>query len=221
MDFLGDYVAEFGRGPDKKPRKRRARRFDRPVRMKYVPPNPNAIAPAGFRQGASWKSNPRQAPKSKPVREVTRKRRVTRKSIGNWLGNPIDKARAPFGGKDYGSTSVKPGGWSGSAGNRLRQTRAAAGNVARTRGGKIGIGLAIAGGAIGAGRAMSRRRSERGRTPNAYANNPYYRTPVDRNIRRAELGTRSIRNAASGLRAGSDVSREIRSWAKTIRELTP
>lgn len=72
-------------------------------------------------------------------------------------------------------------------------------------------------------RPRRRRRSPQeanvSRRDRAYSGNPYYATKVDRNIRRTEMGTRSIRNAASGIRASSDVSREVRNWLKTIREI--
>ncbi|MGB3201534.1 MAG: hypothetical protein WBA99_11555 [Nodosilinea sp.] len=50
----------------------------------------------------------------------------------------------------------------------------------------------------------------------AYESNPYYATKLDRNIRRAELGTRSIRNSASGLRAVSNLSSEVRRWSRLV-----
>ena len=53
----------------------------------------------------------------------------------------------------------------------------------------------------------------------AYSGNPYYGTKVDRNIRRTEMGTRAVRNLASGDRAASDVSREFRSWKKYLDQL--
>ncbi len=159
MQFMGDYTAEFGRGPDKRPRKRR----------------------------------------------------ISREGIGRFLGNPLDKAKA-----GYKSVSIKPGGAAGSIGNRLRQTAAAASNLSRTRGGKIGAVTTIASGLAGAGYISRRRKRRPDKTPNAYANNPYYRTPLDRNIRRTEMSTRSIRNLASGARAASDVSREIRSWRRAL-----
>jgi len=60
----------------------------------------------------------------------------------------------------------------------------------------------------------------RARRERAYSSNPYYGTKTARNPRRAELGTRSIRNTASGVRAVSNISGELRSWIRLASSLS-
>lgn len=68
-------------------------------------------------------------------------------------------------------------------------------------------------------RKTARQRNE-DRWQRASAGNPYYGTKADRNIRRAELSTRSVRNVASGGRALSNISREVRSWLRLTSSLS-
>jgi hypothetical protein len=86
---------------------------------------------------------------------------VGRKSqqFGDWMGNPINKAKAAYDSNAIGAnvpySNLKSKksviGSTGSMGNRARQTAEAARNVLGTTGGKVGLGLAGAGLVGGAG----------------------------------------------------------------------
>jgi|LakMenEpi03Aug12_release.lakeMendotaPanAssembly.Ray.scaffolds.fasta_scaffold16347_15 hypothetical protein len=79
--------------------------------------------------------------------------------FGDWMGNPINKAKAAYDSSDIGAnvpySNLKSKksviGSTGSIGNRARQTVEAARNVLGTRAGKIGLGALAAGTVAGAG----------------------------------------------------------------------
>lgn len=78
------------------------------------------------------------------------------KSAGNWLGNPIQKAKAGFQTNSISAAAGKSQNAAikstGSLGNTARKIGAAVGNVAGTRAGKLAGGL-VAGSALATGAA--------------------------------------------------------------------
>ena len=83
---------------------------------------------------------------------------------GDWLGNPVSKAASAYesnaihaaAGKSQ-NAAIKS---TGSLGNKLRQTGAAIKNVAGTRAGKIGMGLAAGAALAGGAAALLKNRNK-------------------------------------------------------------
>lgn len=123
---------EFGRGKDKAKRRRRA-----------------AINRAGGMNAPSLPDKPQASLRQKVTTRVSN----ASKKAGDWLGNPISKAKAGFQSNDIGGNIAssalkgkKPNITSTSSlGNTARKLGAAAKNVANTRAGKIGAAVAGAG----------------------------------------------------------------------------
>lgn len=140
-----DTLSEFGRGKDRAKRKSRAQATTRYMGQDKVKGKSVMRAPG----------IPGKAEASLGQKVKTRTSNAS-KSVGKFLGNPIDKAKAGFLSNDIKAAAGKSQNAAikstGSIGNTARKFGNAAKNVAGTKAGKIGMGLA-AGGALAAGAA--------------------------------------------------------------------
>lgn len=129
-------LAEFGRGKDKVKRKARQVLGGINKAKRRVKAMGNNISPK--------------------LKNLQVKGENTSKAAGKWLGNPIDKAKAGFQTNNISAAAGKSQNAAiqstGSLGNKARKVGNAISNVAGTRAGKIGMGLA-AGGALALGAA--------------------------------------------------------------------
>ena len=133
-----DSLSTFGRGKDRAKRKARAQATTKYMGQDKVKGKSVMRAP-----GLPEK------PTASLGQKVKTRTANASKAAGNWLGNPVNKAKAGF---QTNSISAAAGKSQNAASNTARKLGNAAKNVAGTRAGKIGVGLA-AGGALAAGAA--------------------------------------------------------------------
>ena len=177
MADMEEHYAEFGRGKDKKRRKSRAGKYAAigaagaagagavgagvrygKAALSGISENKKLLDAFGKKPGQEGTLSNVQAAalgaRTKLGRDLEPVKRTAIKA-GNWLGNPINKAKAGYQSSDISAAAGRSQNAkirsTGSLGNKLRQTGNAIKNVAGTRAGKIGAGLALAGALGGAG----------------------------------------------------------------------
>ena len=140
-----DSLSTFGRGKDRAKRKARAQATTKYMGQDKVKGKQVMRAP-----GLPEK------PTASLGQKVKTRTANASKAAGNWLGNPVNKAKAGFQTNSISAAAGKSQNAAikstASIGNTARKLGNAAKNVAGTRAGKIGVGLA-AGGALAAGAA--------------------------------------------------------------------